>query len=111
MHCSISWRCSGSVATLQLEFEVREDAEQRVVDLVGGSESELREGGVFFVFRELGLELDFVFVELAFFVQAAEEFVLRDVALLFALLYEGPRAFKFAGEGRNVFALEEPDHE
>ena len=99
------------MATLQFEFEVRKDAQQRIVDFVSGSEGELREGGVFFVFRELGLELDFVLVEFALFVQAAEEFCLARVALVFALLYERARAFEFGGEGRDVFALEEPDHE
>jgi hypothetical protein len=69
----------------------------------------LSEGGVLFVFRELALELDFVFVELAFLIEAAEEFVLGDVALLFAFFCERARAFEFGGEGRDVFALEEPD--
>jgi len=41
---------------------VGEDAQQRVVNFVSGAEGKLGEGGVFLVFRELGLELDFVFV-------------------------------------------------
>src|SRR5215469_3734707 len=57
----------GVGGVFEREFQVRQDAEQRVVDLVGGAECELGERGVFFVLGELRAELDLVFVELALF--------------------------------------------
>ena len=36
----------------QLQFEVRKNAQQRIIDFVRGAEGELRERGVLFVLRE-----------------------------------------------------------
>jgi hypothetical protein len=54
-------RCSGS-GGFELEFEVRQHAEQRVVNLVRCAEGKLGESRIFLVFGQLRLELDLVFV-------------------------------------------------
>jgi hypothetical protein len=77
---------------------VRQDAEQRVVDFVRRAQGELRKRGVLFVFSKLGLELNFVLIEFALFVESAEEFFLRDVAFLLALLRQGARARSSSAE-------------
>jgi len=81
----------GIGGVFQFEFEVRQDAEQRVVDFVRRTQGELCKCGVLFVFSKLGLELNFVLVEFALFVESAEEFFLRDVAFLLTLLRQGAR--------------------
>jgi hypothetical protein len=52
----------GVGGVLEFEFEVRQDAKQRVVNFVRSAKGELGERGVFFVFGELGAEMNFVFV-------------------------------------------------
>jgi hypothetical protein len=78
----------GILLLFQLKFQVRQDAEQRIIDFVRGAEGELRERGILLVFRELRLELDFVFIELTFLVKAPEKFFLGEVAFAFSVFGE-----------------------
>src|SRR6476646_3763812 len=50
----------------QFQFEVRKNSEQRIVYFVRSSKRELGQRSVFFVFRQLGLELALFLAELAF---------------------------------------------
>src|SRR5579883_2739148 len=99
----------GVGGVFQLELEVREDAEQGIVDLVGGAEGELGEGGVLFVLGELGVELDFFLVEFLLFVEAAEQFGLGQIALALAFAGEVLRLFELAGECGEVVVVEAPE--
>ncbi|MGA7566990.1 MAG: hypothetical protein WBW53_13120 [Terriglobales bacterium] len=66
---------------------MRENAEQRIVDSVGGAERELGEGRVFFIFGQLSLELKFLLVQFAIFVQTAKNFFLRLIAFTLQLMF------------------------
>ena len=61
---------------------MRQDAQQGIVNPVCRTQCQLREGGVFFVFGELSLELELLLVQLTVFVQAAKHFRLRLIALM-----------------------------
>jgi hypothetical protein len=60
---------------------VREDAEQRIVDPVGRTQSQLCQSRVLFVLGELRLELELLLIQFAIFVEAAINLFLRLIAL------------------------------
>ena len=51
---------------------MRENSEERVVDLVGRAQGQLRQRGEFLVFGKLRLELNLLAVQFALFVEPAE---------------------------------------
>ncbi len=81
------------------EFQVRQDAEQRIVDLVCRSERKLRQRGELLVLGKLRLELHLLFGQLALFFQALDQLLLGDVALVLAMVGQFPQPNQF-GFGR-----------
>jgi hypothetical protein len=75
------------------------------------TEGQLCERGVLFIFRELGPELELVLVQLALFVEAAEELLLREVALALALQGERLGVIKVVVQFVDVLAVLAPDDE
>ena len=78
----------GIAGALQLEFQVRQDPEQGIVNPVRRPQRQLREGRIFFVFGQLSLKLEFLLVQFTIFVQAAKEFFLCQIALTLQLLLQ-----------------------
>src|ERR1700751_5560107 len=55
---------------------MRQDAEQRVIDFVSGTQSELRQGRVLLILGELRLKLRLLLIEFAIFVKTPEKLFL-----------------------------------
>src|SRR5579884_1566082 len=87
-----------------------QNSEQRVIDLVGRSQCELSQGSVLFVFRELGLELHFFFIQFALFIEPAKEFILGQIAFVLALLEQFLSVLKLCSQFGRILALQAPQH-
>src|SRR5579864_9571340 len=66
----------------QLQFEVRKNSEQGIIDFMCGSKRELSQRRVLLVFGKFGLELALFLVELAILGEAQEKLLQSRVALL-----------------------------
>ena len=111
MHCFDFPALVGIVGALQFQFQVRQNTEQRVVDPVCRAQSQLGERGIFFVFGELRLKLEFLLVQLTIFMQPAKEFFLRLVALPLQTLVQFGRFFQDFANSFPFPALKLPHHE
>ena len=96
---------------LQLKFEMGQDAEQRVIDFVSGTQSELSQRRVLLILGELRLKLRLLLIEFAFFVKTPEKLFLRQISLMLALLKERPRLVEIAREPAGVLVAHTPEHE
>ena len=74
------------LAVLQLQFEMREDSKQWIIDLVSCAQRQLRERGIFLVLRKLGLKLALFLAEFSFFREAAKQLLHGRIALFLELL-------------------------
>jgi len=83
------------VGLAPLQFQVRKNAEQRIVDLVRSAQSELGQRCEFFVLGELRLKLHLLFCQLALFFQSLHQLLLRHVALVLAMVGQFAQAGQF----------------
>ncbi len=95
MHCSIS-ALLFLARVLPFQFEMRQDSQQRVVDLVGRAQGQLSYRCILLEFGELRLELHLLLGQLALFLQTSHQFLLRHIALVLAMLGEFPGARRLA---------------
>ena len=94
---------------LQLQFEMRENPEQRIVDFVGCSQRQLRQSGELLVLGQLGFELKLLLDQFALLFQAANQRLLGVIALVLALRRLPQTLLQFVHQAQNMAGDKPPE--